>query len=240
MKNKIVVALALSAALFAQTKAAFAAESERGFKKIFNGKDLTGWDGSPDLWSVKDGAITGQTTKENPAKENTFLIWTNGMVGDFELRCSFKVVPGETGFANSGIQYRSKVVKPSYWVVGGYQADMEAGPTYTGILYEEKGRGILATRGQKVVIGADGKKNVVGSVGDSAEIQAAVKKGDWNDYVVTAKGNHLVQKINGLTTIDVTDEEEAKAAKSGILALQLHAGPPMMVQFKDIRIKKLK
>src|SRR5581483_283291 len=149
MKNKIVVALALSAALLAQTAATFAAGPELGFKSIFNGKDLSGWDGSPDLWSVKDGAITGQTTKENPAKENTFLIWTNGTVGDFELRCSFKLTPGDSaGFANSGIQYRSKVVKPSYWVVAGYQADMEAGPTYTGTLYEEKGRGGLVGRGQ--------------------------------------------------------------------------------------------
>src|SRR5579884_1058348 len=115
--------------------------SEVGFKSLFNGTDLTGWDGAKELWSVKDGAITGQTTKENPAKENTFLIWTNGDVGDFELRCEFKLVPGDSqGFANSGVQYRSKIVKPSYWVVAGYQADMEAGHSYTGQIYEEKGR----------------------------------------------------------------------------------------------------
>ena len=119
--------------------------AEKGFLRIFNGKDLTGWDGNPKLWSVKDGAITGQTTAENPAKGNTFLIWTNGTVADFELRCSFKLVPGDSqGFANSGIQYRSKVLDPANWVVGGYQADMEAGPTYTGILYEERIRGIMA------------------------------------------------------------------------------------------------
>ncbi len=128
--------------------------AEKGFVKLFNGKDLTGWEGNPKLWSVKDGAITGQTTAENPAKGNTFLIWTNGTVGDFELRCSFRLVPGDDkGFANSGIQYRSKVFDPENWVVGGYQADMEAGPTYTGILYEERMRGILALRGEKVVLG---------------------------------------------------------------------------------------
>ena len=213
---------------------------EHGFTSLFNGKDLTGWDGNPKLWSVKDGAITGQTTAENPASGNTFLIWTNGMVGDFELRCLFRLVPGDShGFANSGIQYRSKVVDPSYWVVGGYQADMEAGPNYTGILYEEKFRGIMALRGEKVVWDKDCKKQVVGSVGQAADIEASVKKGDWNDYVIIARGNHLQQFVNGKQTVDVTDDCEAKRALTGILALQLHAGAPMMAQFKDIRLKRL-
>jgi hypothetical protein len=238
MKRNLLGALTVGAALIAQT--ALVLSAEEGFVEIFNGKDLTGWEGNPKLWLVKDGAITGQTTAENPAKGNTFLIWTNGTVGDFELRCSFKLTPGDSkGFANSGVQYRSKVANPANWVVHGYQADMEAGPTYTGILYEEGGRGILAQRGEKVVIGPDGKKQVTGSVGDAAEIGAAMKKGDWNDYVIIVKGNHLQQFINGKQTIDVVDEEEAKRAMSGILALQLHAGPPMMAQFKDIRLKKL-
>ena len=214
--------------------------AEQGFLSIFNGKDLTGWEGNPKLWSVKDGAITGQTTAENPAKGNTFLIWTNGTPSDFELRCSFKLTPGDSnGFANSGIQYRSKVFDPANWVVGGYQADMEAGPSYTGILYEERMRGIMALRGEKVVWDKEDKKQVVGSVGDAAAIGAAVKKGDWNEYVIIAKGNHLQQFINGKQTIDLTDDCEAKRAMSGVLALQLHAGPPMMAQFRNLRIKKL-
>ena len=238
MKRRLLGALALGAALMAQIS--FVTGAEEGFRSIFNGKDLTGWEGNPKLWSVKDGAITGQTTAENPTKGNTFLIWTNGTVGDFELRCSFKLVPGDDkGFANSGIQYRSKVFDPANWVVGGYQADMEAGPTYTGILYEERMRGILALRGEKVVWDKAGKKQVVGSTGDAAEISAAIKRGDWNDYVIIAKGNHLQQFINGKQTIDLVDEDEAKRAASGVLALQLHAGPPMMAQFKNIRIKKL-
>ena len=214
--------------------------AEQGFLSIFNGKDLTGWEGNPKLWSVKDGAITGQTTAENPAKGNTFLIWTNGTPSDFELRCSFKLTPGDSnGFANSGIQYRSKVFDPANWVVGGYQADMEAGPSYTGILYEERMRGIMALRGEKVVWDKEDKKQVVGSFGDAAAIGAAVKKGDWNEYVIIAKGNHLQQFINGKQTIDLTDDCEAKRAMSGVLALQLHAGPPMMAQFRNLRIKKL-
>ena len=131
------------------------------------------------------------------------------------------------------------MANPANWVVHGYQADMEAGPSYSGILYEEGGRGILAQRGEKVVVPQDGKKQVVGSVGNAAEIGASIKKGDWNDYVIIAQGNHLQQFINGKQTMDLVDEEEAKRAMSGILALQLHAGPPMMAQFKNIRLKKL-
>ncbi len=214
------------------------------FESIFNGKDLSGWEGVKELWSVQDGCITGKTTKEVPAKENTFLIWKGGDVADFELTCQYRIVPGdEKGFGNSGVQYRSKIVKPEYFVVSGYQADMEAGKTYSGILYEEKARGILAKRGEKVVIheGAEPKKpklEVTGSVGSSEEIQASIKQGEWNDYKIVVKGNHLQHFINGHQTIDVTDET-AFGAKSGILALQLHAGPPMMVQFKDIKLKKL-
>jgi hypothetical protein len=253
MNGKLLKAVAVGAALVVQTALVPGADigrermtlvddrpGEKGFLRIFNGKDLTGWEGNPKLWSVKDGAITGQTTAENPAKENTFLIWTNGTVADFELRCSFKLTPGDNkGFANSGIQYRSKVLDPANWVVGGYQADMEAGPTYSGILYEERMRGILALRGEKVLWDKQGKKQVLGSVGDAGAIGTAIKKGDWNDYLIIAKGNHLQQFINGQQTIDVVDEDEAKRALSGVLALQLHAGPPMTAQFKNIRLKKL-
>jgi 3-keto-disaccharide hydrolase len=205
---------------------------------LFNGKDLSGWEGNPALWSVKDGAITGQTTKENPTKGNTFLIYTNGNVDDFELRLSYKIVGG-----NSGIQYRSKVIDKKNWVVSGYQADIDSGTTYSGILYEEAARGILAKRGEKVVIKeAEGKPKIeaVGSLGKSDDIQKKIKNEEWNDYVVIAKGNHFQHFINGTQTIDVIDEQKSKAAKSGILALQLHAGPPMTVQFKNIRIKPLK
>ncbi len=217
-------------------------ETLAGFRSLFNGKDLTGWAGRPQHWSVEDGAITGRTTKENPAKGNNFLIAKNGgtnlIVGDFELRFSYKF-SGEWG--NSGVQYRSQ--DKGNFVVHGYQADFEVGTTYSGILYEEGLRGILAERGQKTVVkDADGrpKIEVVGSLGDSKEIQAAIHQTDWNDYVVIAKGNHLQHFINGKPTVDVIDEQESKAAKSGILALQLHAGPPMKVQFKNIRIKSLK
>lgn len=229
MKIKIIlIALTLTASAYADD-----------FTSLFDGKTLKGWDGRPEFWSVQDGAICGKTTKETPAKENTFLVCKAGEFGDFELHAQFKLVPGdEKGFANSGIQFRSKVVKPDYFVVAGYQADMEAGKTYSGILYEEKGRGILAQRGQKVVIKEGNRIEVTGSVGKSEEIQAAIKQGDWNDYVIIVKGNHIQQFINGKQTVDVTDETTV-GAKAGIIALQLHAGPPMAAFFRNIKIKKL-
>ena len=139
------------------------------------------------------------------------------------------------------MQYRSKVVDEAGFVVAGYQADFEIGKTYSGILYEEKGRGILAKRGQKVVIkqGEDPKKpkiEVTGEVGKSDEIQAGIKQADWNEYRVVAKGGHLEHFINGKQTVDVTDET-AEGAKKGVLALQIHAGAPFTVQFKDIVLK---
>jgi len=210
-----------------------AAEPPAGFKSLFNGKDLAGWEGNPDFWSVKDGVITGETTKEKPTKGNTFLIWKDGTLGDFELRVAWKLASG-----NTGIQYRSKDF--GNFVVGGYQADMDAGNTYTGILYEERGRGILVKRGEKLLIQADGKKVVQGRTAEEKQIVEALKKDDWNEYVIICKGPHVTQVLNGVTTVDLTDEQEDKRALTGILALQLHAGPPMRVQFKDIYLKDLK
>src|ERR1051325_1776749 len=212
------------------------ADDESGFAPIFNGKDLSGWEGNPKFWSAKDGAIVGETTAENPTKGNTFLIWRQGPVDDFVLRATFKLRNH-----NSGIQYRSKELEK--WVVGGYQADMEnvegRDDTYTGMLYEERGRGILAPRGKKVVIAADGKKEET-SIGDPKQLQDSIKKGDWNEYEVIAQGNHLIQRINGKTMCECIDNQADKRAMSGILALQLHAGQPMKVEFKNIRLKRSK
>lgn len=208
-------------------------------QSLFDGKSLAGWEGNPDLWSVQDGVITGRTTVEKPATGNTFLIWKGGDVSDFEITFQYKMKPGDAkNFVNSGLQFRSKIVDPKNFVVAGYQADLEYGSTYSGILYEEKARGILAQRGQKVTItqGAEPSKpkiEVTGETGKSEDIQAAINKDDWNEYRVVVKGNHIQQFINGKATVDVTDET-AEGAKKGILALQLHAGPPMQIQFKDI------
>jgi hypothetical protein len=233
MRISLLLALGLLASV-----AAMAAD-DAGFKKLFDGQTLTGWSGNPKLWSVKDGVIQGQTTKENPTQGNTFLVYTIHEFADFELRFSYKIDGG-----NSGVQYRSKVVNPENWVVGGYQGDFEAGKKYSGILYDEAGvaggRGIMAERGESVIWDEDCKKKVVGSVGKSDEIQAKIKADGWNEYVIIAHGNQLMHQINGAKTVEVTDNCEAKRLTKGVLALQLHAGPPMVVQFKNIRIKELK
>lgn len=238
MKHKLQRFTPLGAAWLAFSAATMAADS--GYVSLFNGTSLDGWKGNPKFWSVHEGAITGQTTADNPTRGNTFLVWQDGELKDFVLRLKYRIVPGDDrGFGNSGIQYRSKVADAENWVVGGYQADFEAGRTYSGILYEERGRGILAQRGQKVHILADGKKEVVGSLGSSDDIQAAIKDRDWNDYLIVARGNRLAHYINGHPTITVVDDQADKAATTGVLALQLHAGPPMTVQFKDIELKPL-
>jgi hypothetical protein len=208
--------------------------ADEAAKQLFNGKDLSGWEGDTTFWSVEDGVIIGRTTPEKPTKKNTFLIWKGGTVGDFELTLKYKIDGG-----NSGIQYRSKDMGDH--VVSGYQADIVAGDPdkYSGILYEEKGRGILAERGQAVTI-TNEKDRAKEKFADGAELAKAIKKGDWNEYKITARGNHLVHEINGAKTIDVKDNESAKAAKEGILALQIHTGPPMTIQFKDIALKTLK
>jgi hypothetical protein len=211
------------------------AKADAGSQLLFNGKDLTGWAGLPDHWKVEDGFLTGYTTAENPLKNNTFLAWTNGVVDNFELRFSYRIYHG-----NSGVQYRSTLMDPEKFIVGGYQADFEAGTTYSGILYEERGRGILAERGLRTqIIDKDNhtQVKVLGRMADSAALQANIRSEDWNDYLVIADGNHVQHFINGRCTADVVDDG-AKAPKSGILALQIHVGPPMKVQFRDLRLKR--
>jgi hypothetical protein len=209
--------------------------ADDGFKPIFNGKDLKGWDGEPKIWSVKDGTIVGDTANVS-LKTNTFLVWRDGTVDDFVLRFKYRIKNG-----NSGVQYRSKeMTNVGPWVVGGYQADFEAGKTFSGILYEERGpRGIMAERGTKVVVDENGKKNVVERLAPSDELQSKIKHEDWNEYEVTAQGYHFVHKINGNVTADVTDNDVKNRKDSGILALQVHVGPPMTVEFKDIQLKRL-
>jgi hypothetical protein len=226
----------LSLALLAH---GIAGAADEGIKPIFDGKTLKGWEGDPKLWRVEDGAITGQTTPANPAKNNTFLIWRGGKVADFELRLEFRMP--NAGFANSGVQYRSREEpkKVGGWVVGGYQADMDGQNEYTGILYDERGRGILAMRGQKTVIGGDHRPKLVEQFADPKELAKVIKTHQWNEYDIIARGNRLVQRINGRLMIDVTDNDAKQRKQEGILALQIHAGEPMKVQFRNIRLKVL-
>ncbi len=234
--KRCIVALSLLASAFVyagEPNTLSDAEKQAGFKLLFDGTTFTGWDGDPAIWSVAGGAIVGKTTAEKPIKGNTFAIWRGGQPADFELRVSWKIEGG-----NSGIQYRSRDF--GNWVVGGYQADMDAGHGYTGILYEERGRGIMALRGEKLVWGDKGGKQVCARISTEKAVRDAIKADGWNDYVIIADGARVIQKLNGVTTMDMIDEEEAKRAAAGILAFQVHAGPPMTVRFRDVKLREIK
>ena len=207
------------------------------WQSLFDGKTLEGWDGDPQLWSVEDGAITGKTTPETKLKQNSFIIWRGGEVANFELELEYRIVEG-----NSGIQYRSFEVPEKKWSIGGYQADFEAKDKYSGILYGEGFRGILAERGQLTELTRrDGKfnKTVIEQFADSAEIQKSIKKEDWNNYKIIASGHRFKHFINDIKTSECVDNDLEQRRASGVLALQIHVGPPMIVQFRNIRLKKL-
>ncbi len=223
-----------------------AAPEESGLKSIFNGKDLTGWDGDPRLWKVKDGVIHGETTEEVPAKGNTFLIWQDGKTKDFELRLSFRC----SATNNSGIQYRSKHITGdkarNKWVVQGYQHEIRNEntlPNVSGFIYDEGGS--TGKRGRIILVGQKGKwKGDKLELADetlitSDEYSKLFKVDEWNDVIIIAKGRHIQHYMNGRLVMDFTDSEE-RALTEGILALQLHAGKPMFADFKDVRIKELK
>ncbi len=210
-------------------------------KQLFNGKDLTGWDGDPRLWSVKDGVIHGETTDENKASGNTFLIWQDGKPGDFELRLSFRC----NATNNSGIQYRSKHITEgkvgNKWVVRGYQHELRnevVFPNTSSFIYDEGGkRGRICLVGEKATWEKDGKKVISKDLMDEERFKKLFKLDDWNDVVIIAKGNNVRHYLNGQLILDFTDNDPALALTEGVIALQLHAGKPMWAEFKNIRLK---
>src|SRR5688572_11847156 len=200
-------------------------------RALFNGKDLTGWDGNPANWSVRDGCITGVNTEADPLPYNQFLTWQGGAVKNFELRAKVR----QTG-NNSGIQYRSKPLKDvGPWSVGGYQCDIHGSKvSSSGMLYDEKGRGILAENGQSVVIDEQGVRWL------TAEREpVVVDVAEWNEYTIVAEGNRLIHKVNGKVTVEVIDHQSAERELEGLLAFQIHRGPAMTVQIKDVVLKEL-
>jgi hypothetical protein len=242
-------ALLIAAAMFllAGSRSALAAEppvaapdEPKEMTALFNGKDLTGWDGDPRLWSVKDGVIHGETTAENPAKGNTFIIWKGGTVKDFQLRLSFRC----NATNNSGIQYRSKHITEgkvgNAWVVRGYQHEIRNEsklPNVAGFIYDEGGsRGRICLVGEQATWEPETKKTVRKTLLDAADFEKLFKLDDWNDVVIIARGNHIQHYLNGRLVLDFTDNDPQKALSEGILALQLHAGKPMWVEFKNIRL----
>lgn len=204
--------------------------AQDGFEPLFNGKDLTGWDGNPELWSVQDGCITGKTTDPAQLDYNQFLIWRGGPVKNFELTAKIKVVGN-----NTGIQYRSRELPEiGKWSISGYQCDIHPTAVNNAMVYEERGRGIICQNGQGVVIDPEAKRWLA-SEHDTVKVDVT----DWHEYTIIAQGNHLIHKVDGQVTIDLLDFEEAKRSLEGLLAFQIHRGPAMTVQIKDVMLKKL-
>ena len=216
-----------------------------GFVSLFDGKSMDGWTGDPKFWSIQDDAITGITTESNKTNGNTFCICKDEFSGDFELEFDFRI-EGH----NSGVQYRSFRLENAAdeWRIGGYQADIDAKKQWAGTLYGEKFRGILAKRGEKSVLGEGappkkkgGLARKVEKLGDPTELAKGIKDfPEWNRFRVVVNGYHMQHFINGTKMIDCIDNDEANRRDKGLIALQLHQGPPMKVQFKNIRIKQAK
>jgi hypothetical protein len=200
------------------------------FRAIFNGVNLDGWAGDEAFWRVENGVVIGETTAENPAVANTFLIWTEGQPDDFELKFRYRIVSEQ---ANSGVQVRSERLENLG--MRGYQADIATVDWITGILYEERGRGILARRGERATIVADGVRRA-DRFAEETDLLGYVHTADWNEYHVTCSGDTIVSRINGREMHRLTDRAP-EARREGSIGFQVHTGPPMTIQFKDIRLK---
>lgn len=219
------LSLALITPGFAQDKDA------EGFVPLFNGKDLSGWDGDPKLWKVEEGLITGICAGPDSPVNNTFLIWRGGQVKDFELKATVRVI----GDNNSGIQYRSRPLPESGpWGITGYQLDIHPALEHTGMTYEEKGRGIFGLNGKNVLLDPEGARWLTS---EHEPVKADVTQ--WNDYTIIARGNHLIHQVNGKTTSELIDHDAKGRALEGLLAIQLHRGNANTIQIKDLRLKVL-
>jgi hypothetical protein len=214
-------------------------DDRTGFESIFDGRSLKGWDGDPAFWRAEGGAIVGESTEQKPLEHNTFLIWRGGEPADFELKVQFRL-----NSTNSGVQIRSVQLPPDgdvgKWVLKGYQADIDFANQYTGQIYEERGRGFLAMRGQAVYVPDGGLPKVIGHLQQSAdELKALIKTNDWNQLHLIARGNTTIQILNGAVTSVVIDDDSKNRALRGLLGFQIHTGDPMKVEFRNIWLKKL-
>lgn len=220
----LLLTLLLSLAACAEEK------TEQGFVSMFNGKDLAGWEGKEGGWWVEDGALTSESTLEKPCKKHHYLYWKTAEPADFIMRFQYRIVGG-----NSGIQFRSEP-RPNFdtW---GYQADIEDGDEWTGCLFQHD-RGGVVMRGFKATIDKAGSREEE-AFADPAVLLKTVRKRDWNDYEIAAKGSHITLRINGKLMCEVDDRDANYSREKGLIALQMHPGPPMKIQFKNLRINIL-
>ena len=208
-------------------------DEHAGFESIFDGT-LKNWDGDPKIWRAEDNSIIGETSKDNALKINTFIVYRGDKPKDFELKMEFRM-----NSTNSGIQYRSvELPEVGKWVLKGYQADMDFVNIFTGMLYEERGRGIMALRGQMTYTEPGKNARVIGQLQDGDELKGYIKINAWNQFHVIARGNLLVHVLNGHVTSVMIDDDTEKRTLEGLIGLQMHVGPPMKVEFRNIFLKK--
>lgn len=214
------------------------AEDNTGFEPLFDGKTLGGWDGEPGYWRVEDGAIVGETTPEKMLKQNSFLIWRGGTAKDFELKAEYRISAREG--SNSGINFRSAVAEEAgRWVMKGYQANIDGLDRFSGEIYEERARGLLAPRGTATRVAADGRTRLLGSLGESEALKAFIRSGGWNRFHLIVRGTAILAIINGHVMSSVVDDDLEGRAMEGLFGLQLHNGPPMKIEFRDILLRRL-
>ena len=208
-----------------------------GFMTLFNGRNLAGWNGLPEYWSVTDGSISGHETME--ASKQTFLVFTGLKVRDFELHAKYRFASSN---GNSGIQFRSTMIDPTTFRVGGYQADFDAETKFDGSIYDEAGvagnRGTMSNRGETTIWDPENNRHSTALKESDADLKQAITPSGWNDIVLIARGSHITYTINGHLMTDLVDHSPA-ALRQGVLALQLHQGFTMDVRFKDLRLKPL-
>ena len=214
----------------------FPALDETGYKTMFDGKSLAGWDCDPDFWRVENGVMVGETKADHQPKQNIFCIWRGGTGGDFHLKLDYKITGG-----NSGIQYRSiELPEVNRWVLKGYQADIDAAQQYTGQVYEERGRGFLSLRGQINYVGESKRPFNIGSVGPNEELKALIKNDDWNAIEIVARGNTIAHLINGRVMSVLVDDDKAGRKLDGLIGIQLHlTNTGMKIEARNIRIKEM-
>ena len=208
---------------------------DSGFEQIFDGATLTGWEGDPKYWRVENGALVGEITPDTLLKQNSFIIWRGGVTRDFELKVQFRI----SLQGNSGINYRSIEVAGQPWAMKGYQADLDGQNRYTGNLYEERGRTFMALRGQVTRATAGSKREVIASVGELKDLEALTKQQDWNDFHLIVRGNVLIHILNGRVMCELIDDDVNERRMEGLLGVQVHVGPPMKVEYRNVRLKRL-
>lgn len=218
-----------------QTYPVPAANDDNGWEAIFDGKSLSGWEGDPKYWRVENGALVGEVTPETLLKTNSFIIWRGGVTKDFELKAEYRI----SANGNSGINYRSVEVPGVPFGMRGYQADIDGQNRYTGQNYEERGRTFNAMRGQITHIQTGKKAEIIGSVGDIKELESFIKKDDWNEYYLIVRGNIMIHILNGHAMSVVIDDDTEGRRFDGELGVQVHVGPPMKIEYRNFRIKRL-